>query len=87
MPEEIAKILELAKPSATQPAEKPTISMSASISRVCGFLALGSVIFFWPVLIAAGNSYKIHGGDPNSILFLIAGEGLLLLGLSLLAII
>jgi hypothetical protein len=47
MPEEIEKILELARPPAVQPSAKPIISRSARFSRTCAFLALGSVMVFW----------------------------------------
>jgi hypothetical protein len=87
MPDDIKRTLELAHPEATQPTGEPTVSRSARFSRVCGFLALGSVVLFWPVLIATAGGYKSHGGDPNAILFIIAGEGLLLLVLAVLAII
>ena len=86
MPEEIEKILELAKPPSPEPTGEPTISKSARISRVCGFLALGSVGLFWLMFFAALNGYENHGGDSDVFLYLSAGEGLLLLGLSLAAI-
>ena len=66
MPEDINKILELARPSAPQPAGQAAVSRSARVSRVCGFLVLGSVILFWLVVglfliseTAGGNSAKL----------------------------
>ncbi len=86
MPEEIEKILELAGPPVVQPSGSPDVSKSARIGRVCGFLALGSVVLFWLIFVAAVNGYETHGGDSDMFLHLLAGEGLLLLGLSLAAI-
>ena len=51
MPEEIEKILELTKPSATQPTEQVAVSWSARFSRTCAFLDLGSVIIFWLMMM------------------------------------
>jgi hypothetical protein len=61
MPEEIDKILELARPSATQPTEPAVISMPASFCRGCGFLALGSVIVFWLTLWSIGSAEEAGG--------------------------
>jgi hypothetical protein len=87
MPEDIEKALELARPSASEPASERTVSTSARIGRGCGFLALGSVVLFWLLLLTAYSGYERHGGDPDIVLHLLAGEGLLLLGLSPVAII
>jgi len=87
MPEDIEKILELANPPTAQSAGERTISGSARLSRVCGFLALGSVVLFWLLFLTACSGYERHGGDPDMVLHLLAGEGLLLLGLSPVAII
>ena len=86
MPEEIERILELTKPSAPESPAAPLVSKSARISRACGFLALGSVVLFWLMFFVAVNGYENHGGDSDIFLQLLAGEGLLLLGLSLAAI-
>ena len=66
---------------------EPTVSKSARIGRGCGFLALGSVVLFWLVFFVAVNGYENHGGDSDIFLQLLAGEGLLLLSLSPVAII
>jgi hypothetical protein len=87
MSDDIEKALELANPLATQPAGQRTISSSAKFSRVCGFLALGSVVLFWLLFLTACSGYERHGGDPDMVLRLLAGEGLLLLGLSPMTII
>jgi hypothetical protein len=87
MPADIEKILELANPPTAQPAGERTISGSARVSRVCGFLALGSVVLFWLLFLSACSGYERHGGDPDLVLHLLAVEGLLLGGLSPVAII
>jgi len=79
MTEEIEKILELTKPPADQPAGEPILSKSARISRVCAFLALGSVIFFWMVTLG----YLKYDEFLYHFLDFFFGEGLLLFGLSL----
>lgn len=50
MPEEIDKILELTKTPVLQTSDSTAVSKSARFSRVCGLLALVSVIFFWLIL-------------------------------------
>ena len=87
MPEDIKQILELVEPPEAQSTAGPTVSTSARIGRVCGFLALGSVVLFWLLFLTACSGYERHGGDPDFVLHLLAGEGLLLLGLSPVAII
>ena len=87
MPEDIKQILELVEPPEAQSTAGPTVSTSARIGRVCGFLALGSVVLFWLMLLTACSGYERHGADPDLVLRLLAGEGLLLLGLFLVAMI
>jgi hypothetical protein len=87
MPEDIKQILELVGPLEAKSAAKPGVSTSARIGRVCGFLALGSVVLFWLLFLTACSGYERHGGDPDIVLHLLAGEGFLLLGLSPVAII
>jgi len=50
MPEEIEKVLELAKPPAAKPPGPLAVSKSARFCRVCARLVLGSAIVFWLVL-------------------------------------
>ena len=75
-------ILELARPPAPQAAGEPTVSKSARISRTCGFLALGSVIIFWlmivPIAFAEGGGGIARDLTGN----LLVSEGCLLMGLS-----
>jgi len=87
MPEEIEKILELARPPATQPAGEPTASRSARISRVCGFLALGSVILFWLMIGLFYLAEKSGGNAENLFEFLLVSECCLLPCLSITAVI
>ena len=87
MPEEIEKILELTKPPADQPAAKPIISKSARISRACGLLALGSVVFFW-LMIGLFLISETAGGNAESLFeFLLVSECCLLPCLSITAVI
>jgi len=61
MPEEIEKILDLSKPTAAQTTEEPAISNSARVGRVCGFLALGSVVLFWLMMGLFGSAEEAGG--------------------------
>jgi len=63
------------------------VSTSAMVSRVCGFLALGSSLLFWIFLSEAWHSHLARGGDPDGIMFMVVIEGVVMAGLSLLAII
>jgi hypothetical protein len=82
VPEEIGKILELAEPPAVQPPAAPTVSTTAQVGRVCGFLALGSMILFWlmivPIAFAEGGGGIARDLTGN----LLLAEGCLLMGLS-----
>ena len=82
MPEDIEKTLELAKLPTTQPTGQPTVSTSAQVGRVCGFLALGSMILFWlmivPIAFAEGGGGIARDLTGN----LLVAEGCLLMGLS-----
>ena len=82
MPEEIETILELAEPPAVQPPAAPTVSTTAQVGRVCGFVALGSMILFWlmivPIAFAEGGGGIARDLTGN----LLVSEGCLLMGLS-----
>jgi Fe2+ transport system protein B len=85
MPEDLKQILELAgSPEAQSPAE-PTVSTSARISRVCGALALGSVIFFWVMMGLFWLAEKAGGNTENLFEILVVCECCLLPCLSIAA--
>lgn len=86
MPEDIEKILELAGPQAAQPAGEPTVSKSARVSRICGLLALGSVVFFWLMIGLFYLAEKSGGNAENLFEILLVSECCLLPCLSLAAV-
>jgi hypothetical protein len=87
MPEEIEKILELARPSAPQATGKPTVAKSARVSRICGLLALGSVVFFWLMIGLFYLAEKSGGNTEKLFEFLLVSECCLLPCLSITAVI
>jgi len=66
MPEDVNRILELAGPSARQPAGQAAFSKSARIIRTCAFLALGSMIIFW-LMMALLPTVGVARGTVNEL--------------------
>ena len=87
MPEEIEKILELTGPPVIQPSGSPDVSKSAQVSRVCGLLALGSVVFFWLMIGLFYLAEKSGGNTEKLFEFLLVAECCLLPCLSITAVI
>jgi hypothetical protein len=85
MPEEIEKILELAQPPVAPSPRELTVSKSARVSRVCGLLALVSVICFWLMMGLCWLAEEAGGDAETLVVFGLLAEGCLLPGLSLAA--
>jgi len=79
---DLERILELAKPPAVQPPAAPTVSTAAQVGRVCGFLALASVICFWIVIVPIAFAEGGRGIARDLTGNLLVSEGCLLMGLS-----
>ena len=82
MAKDLERILELAKPPAVQPPAAPTVSTATQVGRVCGFLALASVICFWIVIVPIAFAEGGHGVARDLTEIVLVSEGCLLMGLS-----
>jgi hypothetical protein len=83
VPEEIEKILDLTQPPAPQATREPSVSKSARFSRTCAFLALGSVMVFWLMMVPIGSAVKATGNAGDLIAILLVCEAYFLTGLSI----